>query len=152
MCLLPKCGNSIAEHCTPQKFALGNLNMLNTPKVIRAENSVPSNSTHYSDVKLSAKASQITGILFTQPFVQAQIKTNIKLRVAVLCSPHKGPVTRKMFPFDDVIMNVIDWIYQIKAIDETIVLLVIANLIINILITIVTSFVFVSKHRSDART
>ena len=49
--------------------------------------------------------------LFTQSFIQTQIKENI--RVTGLCvgnspgpvnSPHKGPVTRKMFPFDDVIM------------------------------------------------
>ena len=48
--------------------------------------------------------------LFTQPFIQAQIKA----RVTGLCagnspgpvnSPHKGPVIRKMFPFDDVIME-----------------------------------------------
>ena len=41
-------------------------------------------------------------------------KKTSKLRVTGLCvgnspwpvnSPHKGPVTRKMFPFDDVIMN-----------------------------------------------
>ena len=53
-------------------------------------------------------------ILFIQSFIQAEIKENIlKLRVTGLCvgnspgpvnSPHKGPVTRKMFPFDDVIM------------------------------------------------
>ena len=51
--------------------------------------------------------------LFTQPFIQTQIKENIKApRHWPLCgeftepvnSPHKGPVTRKMFPFDDVIM------------------------------------------------
>ena len=39
--------------------------------------------------------------LFTQPFIQTQIKENIK---APRQWPHKGPVTRKMFPFDDVIM------------------------------------------------
>ena len=48
--------------------------------------------------------------LITQPFVQAQIKKTLKLRVTGLCegntpvtgnSPHKGPATRKMFPFDD---------------------------------------------------
>ena len=42
-------------------------------------------------------------------------KKTSKLRVTVLCagnspgpvnSPHKGPVTRKMFPFDDVIMDI----------------------------------------------
>ena len=51
--------------------------------------------------------------LFTQSFIQAQIKETSKLRVTGLCvgnspgpvnSPHKGPVTRKIFPFDDVIM------------------------------------------------
>ena len=51
--------------------------------------------------------------LFTQPFVQAQIKENIKAsRPWTLWGeftddwwiPHtKGPVTRKRFPFDDVI-------------------------------------------------
>ena len=39
-------------------------------------------------------------------------KKTSKLRVTGLCglpldSPHKGPVTRNMFPFDDVIMGVI---------------------------------------------
>ena len=49
--------------------------------------------------------------LFTQPFIQPQNKENIKAsRHWPLCeeftvnSPHKWPVTRKMFPFDDVIM------------------------------------------------
>ena len=45
---------------------------------------------------------------------KAQIKEIAKYRVTGLCreihrcsvdSPHKGPVTRKMFPFDNVIMN-----------------------------------------------
>ena len=57
--------------------------------------------------------------MFTQPFIQAQIKENIKApRHWPLCgeihrwpvnSPHKWPVTRKMFPFDDVIMETICW-------------------------------------------
>ena len=48
--------------------------------------------------------------LFTQAFIQVQIKENIKdprhwpLRWSPVNPPHKGPVTRKMFPFDDVIM------------------------------------------------
>ena len=51
--------------------------------------------------------------LFTQPFIQTRIKENIKApRHWPLCGeftshrwiPHKWPVTRKMFPFDDVIM------------------------------------------------
>ena len=49
--------------------------------------------------------------LFTQPFIQTQIKENIKApRHWPLCGeftgdPYKWPVTRKMFPFDDVIMK-----------------------------------------------
>ena len=53
--------------------------------------------------------------LFTRPFIRAQIKVNVKApRHWPLCvgnspvpvnSPHKWPVTRKMLPFDDVIIN-----------------------------------------------
>ena len=52
--------------------------------------------------------------VFTQPFIQAQIKENVKaprhwpLRGEFnrwpVDSPHKGPIARKMFPFDDIIM------------------------------------------------
>ena len=49
--------------------------------------------------------------LFTQPFIQTQIKENIAAprhwplnSPGPVNSPHKGPVTRKMFPSDDVIM------------------------------------------------
>ena len=54
------------------------------------------------------------GCLLNRLFRRKSKKTS-KLRVTGLCvgnspgpvnSPHKGPVTRKMFPFDDVIMNV----------------------------------------------
>ena len=51
---------------------------------------------------------------FTQPFIQTQIKENIKaprhwpffwgIRRGPVNSPHKWPVTRKMFPFNYVIM------------------------------------------------
>ena len=64
---------------------------------------------------MSAMASRTPALrLFTQTFIQAQIKENSKLRgVTGLCEgdspvtgefPHKGPVMRKMFRFDDVIM------------------------------------------------
>ena len=59
-------------------------------------------------LRLKSSASR----LFTQPFIQAEIKENIKApRNGPLClsepvnSPNKWPVARKMFPFDDVIMN-----------------------------------------------
>ena len=48
--------------------------------------------------------------LFIQQFIQAQIKENIKAsRHWPMCrkftGDHQWPVTRKMFPFDDVIMK-----------------------------------------------
>ena len=47
---------------------------------------------HYSDVIMGAMASQIpASILFTQPFIQAQIKENIKApRHWPLCSEFTG--------------------------------------------------------------
>ena len=65
--------------------------------------------THYSDVIMSTMASQITA----SAGVQAQIKGSIKapplafargIHRSPVYSPRKGPVTQKMFPFDDVIM------------------------------------------------
>ena len=65
------------------------------------------------------------GVLNHQPhgcllkrFFRHRSKKTSKLRVTGLCvgnspgpvnSPHKGPVTRKMFPFDDVIMLDVHW-------------------------------------------
>ena len=71
---------------------------------------------HYNDVTMGAMASQINRLF------KAQIKENFKApRHWPLCveftggpvnSPHKGPVTRKMFPFDDVIIIIrITWQY-----------------------------------------
>ena len=57
---------------------------------------------------------QSHGCLLNRLFRHSSKKTS-KLRVPGLCvgnspgpvsSPHKGPVTRKMFPFDDVIMQI----------------------------------------------
>ena len=62
---------------------------------------------------MTTMASQITSCLLNRIFKCRSKKTS-KLRVTGLCagnspgpvnSPHKGPVTRKMFPFDDVIMT-----------------------------------------------
>ena len=68
---------------------------------------------HYNDVIMTTIAShQPTGCLLNRLFRRRSKKTS-KLRVTGLCvgnssgpvnSPHKGPVTRKMFPFADVIM------------------------------------------------
>ena len=52
--------------------------------------------------------------MFAQPFVQAHIKENVKAprHRWPVDSPHKGPITRKIFSFDDVIMFYkIKWTY-----------------------------------------
>ena len=52
-----------------------------------------------------------TVLALQRPFIQACIKENIKHRVIGFVTgihqfPHKGLVTRKMFPFDDVSMEI----------------------------------------------
>ena len=76
---------------------------------------LPQSRSHNTDIIVSAVVSQITGVsMFAQPFVKAQIKENAKaLRHWLLWgestrwpgdSPHKGTITQKKFPFDDVIV------------------------------------------------
>ena len=87
---------------------------LNTgsPCIVRVS---PSSSMHYGDVTMGAIASQITSltIVYSNLLFRRRSKKTSKFRVTGLCvgnspgpvnSPHKGPVPRKMFPFDDVIM------------------------------------------------
>ena len=74
-------------------------------------------NTHYSDVIMGAIAivsQKPAWRLSTQPFIQTQIKENIKAPLTGLCagihrwpvnSPHKWPITRKMFQIDDVFMS-----------------------------------------------
>ena len=70
---------------------------------------------HYSDVIMSAMASQITGVSIVSSTVcsgadqikyqsSASLDSVRKNHRWPLDSPHKGPVRRKMFPFDDVII------------------------------------------------
>ena len=47
---------------------------------------------HYSGIMVSVMATQITGVLFHQVLVQAQIKETSKLRVTYLCEGNP-PVT-----------------------------------------------------------
>ena len=70
---------------------------------------------HHSGVIMSAMASQITGVSIVRPTVCSRADQRKHQNSASLAFvrgiypwpldfPHKGPVTRKMFPFDDVIM------------------------------------------------
>ena len=70
---------------------------------------------HYNDVIMGTMASQITSLTIVYSTVYSgsdQRKHQSSASLAFMRgihwwpvnSPHKGPVTRKMFPFDDVIM------------------------------------------------
>ena len=73
----------------------------------------PSPDLHYNDVIMSTMASQITSltIVYWTVYSIPKSKKTSKLYVTGLRgihrwsvnSPHKGPLTRKMFPFDDLI-------------------------------------------------
>ena len=73
------------------------------------------NVSHYNDVTMSAMASQITSSFIVCSTVcsgadQRKHQSSVPLAFVKgihrwpVDSPHKGPVTRKMFLFDDVIM------------------------------------------------
>ena len=80
---------------------------------------------HYNDITLRRRHNEHDGVSNHQPpgcllnrLFRRRSKKTSKLRVTCLCpgnspgpvnSPHKGPVTRKMFPFDDVIMTWTSW-------------------------------------------
>ena len=70
---------------------------------------------HYSDVRLSAMASQIPSFTIVYSTVysgadhrkhqsSASLAFVRRIHRSPVNSAHKGPVTRKMFPFEDVIM------------------------------------------------
>ena len=74
-------------------------------------------SYHYNDVKMRAMASQITSLTIVYSTVcssadQRKHQSSASLAFVLgihrwpVNSPHKKPVTRKMFPFDDVIMPI----------------------------------------------
>ena len=81
---------------------------------------------HYSDVKMSEMASQTTGVsMVCSAVCSGRSKDTSMLRVTgffrgihqlPLNSPHKGPVTRKMFTFDDVIMALDYWCWNVIVI------------------------------------
>ena len=75
-----------------------------------------SNYPHYDDVIMTMLASQITSLAVVYSIVYSGVNQRKHQSSASLAFvreihrgpvnfPHKWPVTRKMFPFDDVIMN-----------------------------------------------
>ena len=86
---------------------------------------------HYNDVIMSTMASQITSltVVFSTVYSRRRSKKTSKLRVTGLCAenspvtgefPAQRPVTRKMFPFDDVIMILNDTLTRIPLLPLTI--------------------------------
>ena len=90
----------------------------NTPKHWFSEKKACLTDLHYNDVIMSAMASQLTSLTIVYSIVYSgadQIKHQSSASLAFVRgihrwpvnSLHKGPLTRKMFPFDDVIMFII---------------------------------------------
>ena len=87
------------------------------PKIHHLQDSLPNHAklTNYNDAIMAAVASQITSLTIVYSTVYSgadQWKHHSSASLAFVSgihrwpvnSPHKKPVTRKMFPFDDVIM------------------------------------------------
>ena len=75
-----------------------------TPRYWRSIDYEP---THYNDVIMGSMTSQITSLAIVYPAVYSgadQKKYQSSASLIFVNSPRKWPATRKMFPFDDVIM------------------------------------------------
>ena len=76
--------------------------------------------SHYIDIIMTTMASQITNLTVVYSTIYSDVDQRKYHSSASLAfvwgihrrpvnSPHKWPVTRKMFPFDDVIMYMMTW-------------------------------------------
>ena len=79
---------------------------------------IPGHALHYDDVIMTMLASQITSLTVVYSIVYSGVNQRKHQSSASLAFvraihrgpvnfPHKWPVTRKMFPFDDVIMETV---------------------------------------------
>ena len=89
--------------------------MLCNSQCVSLYNLQQANWFHYNDVIMTTIASQITSLTVVYSTIYSDADQRKHQSSAPLAfargihrgpvnSPHKGPVTRKMFPFDDVIM------------------------------------------------
>ena len=108
----------ILDVCCIQSFEINYHHDFNLRKHVVVVNRiiVTIRSTHYCDVIMGAMASQITSLTIVCSTVYTGANQRKHQSSASLAfvqgihrwpvnSPHKGPVTRKMFPYDDVIMS-----------------------------------------------
>ena len=113
----PSAGNPVASGVSLQMASNASLlHLLDKQSICRFEMewraSIRSSySLYYSDVVMNMMASQITSLTIVYSTVYSdadQRKHQSSASLAFVSpenSPHKWPVTRKMFPFDVVIMN-----------------------------------------------
>ena len=73
-------------------------------------------ASHYNDVTVSLMASRITSLTIVYSTVYSgadqrkhQSSASLAFVRGLVNSPHKWPVTRKMIPFDDIIMIFPSW-------------------------------------------
>ena len=111
----------IKNHRSPTVHALYEWNASVTYVSLTKEKSPVSSGflpqvIHYNDVKMGTIASQITSLTIVYSMVypgadQRKCQSSASLAFVRVIHrgpvnfPHKWPVTRKMFPFDDVIMS-----------------------------------------------
>ena len=92
-------------------------------------NNIGSTRNQYNDVIMSTMTSQIASFTIDNSTVYSGANQRIHQSSASLVfvrgihqwpvnSPHKGPVMRKMFPFDNVIMCFFDYPYVISLFDS----------------------------------
>ena len=104
-------GVKISDIC--RIICIKDININNCQRLPISE--LQSRHNHYSDVIMGAVASQITSLTIVYSTVYSgadQRKHQSSASLAFVCgihrwpvnSTHKGPVSRKMFPFDDVII------------------------------------------------
>ena len=102
----------LAEHVSPNKRRRICIIFSDTPRYWRSIDYEP---THYNDVIMGSMTYQITSLTIVYPAVYSgadqrkhQSSASLVFVRAIhrgpMNSPRKWPVTRKMFPFDDVIM------------------------------------------------
>ena len=105
----------VSLHKTTRVVTISNSSSLVHPVCLRF-----SNAFHYDDVIMDAIAPQITSLTIVYSTIYSggdHSKHQSSASLAFVWgihrrpvnSPHKWPVTRKMFPFDDVIMLLVDW-------------------------------------------
>ena len=107
---------SASSMCAVRHFSQrNNICSLKHPNVLSRLLSVllTNDTCHYNDVIMSAMASQNLTTVYSTVYSGADQRKHQSCALLAFVreihrwpvnSPHKGPVTRKMFPFDDVIM------------------------------------------------